>query len=127
MWFSLPCLLAIILVASSPASVLASKKDDEKAGAVLFRDKGCAYATAWAELAPKKRPSLVGIPKDKAWPTDKITNQILNGGPKMPPFRESLTDEEVAQLVAYLRTKNKPIPPASSGQDSAPAPAGGGE
>ena len=41
-WFSLPCLLAIILIASSPASVFGAKKDDEKAGAVLFRDKGCA-------------------------------------------------------------------------------------
>ena len=125
-WFSLPCLLAIILVASSPASVFGAKKDDEKAGAVLFRDKGCAYCHGVGGIGAKKGPSLVGIPKDKAWPTDKITSQILNGGPKMPPFRESLTDEEVAQLVAYLRTKNKPIAPASEAQDSAPAPAPGG-
>jgi len=123
--FSLPCLLAVILIALSATSLFASKKDDEKAGALLFRDKGCAYCHGVGGVGGKKAPSLVGLPKDKAWPTDKITNQILNGGQKMPPFRESLTDEEVAQLVAYLRAKSKPIPPAASEQDSAPPPAPG--
>ena len=124
-FFSLPCLLAVILIALSGTSLFASKKDDEKAGALLFRDKGCAYCHGVGGVGGKKAPSLVGLPKDKAWPTDKITNQILNGGQKMPPFRESLTDEEVAQLVAYLRAKSKPIPPAASAQDSAPPPAPG--
>jgi cytochrome c1 len=30
----------------------------------------------------------------------------------MPPFADSVTDEEVEQLVAYLRAQNKPAPPA---------------
>jgi cytochrome c1 len=31
----------------------------------------------------------------------------------MPPFSDSVTDEEAAQLVAYLRSTNKPeLPPA---------------
>ena len=124
-FYSLPCLLAVILIALSATFLFASKKDDEKAGALLFRDKGCAYCHGVGGVGGKKAPSLVGLPKDKAWPTDKITNQILNGGQKMPPFRESLTDEEVAQLVAYLRAKSKPIPPAASAQDSAPPPAPG--
>jgi len=124
-FYSLPCLLAVILIALSATFLFASKKDDEKAGALLFRDKGCAYCHGVGGVGGKKAPSLVGLPKDKAWPTDKITNQILNGGQKMPPFRESLTDEEVAQLVAYLRAKSKPIPPATPAQDSAPPPAPG--
>jgi len=36
----------------------------------------------------------------------------------MPPFGDSLTDEQIAQLVAYLRAKNRPVPPP------APAPPG---
>ena len=124
-FYSLPCLLAVILIALSATFLFASKKDDEKAGALLFRDKGCAYCHGVGGVGGKKAPSLVGLPKDKAWPTDKITNQILNGGQKMPPFRESLTDEEVTQLVAYLRAKSKPIPPATPAQDSAPPPAPG--
>jgi mono/diheme cytochrome c family protein len=60
--------------------------------------------------------------KDKSWTTEKITNQIMNGGQKMPPFRESITDDEAADLIAWLRAKKKPVPPLAESQDSAPAP-----
>lgn len=52
-----------------------------------------------------------------------MTDQILNGGQKMPPFSDSLTDQQVAQIVTYLRTKRKPVPPPS--QASTPQPANG--
>jgi mono/diheme cytochrome c family protein len=29
----------------------------------------------------------------------------------MPPFSDSLTDQEIAQVVAYLRAKHQPAPP----------------
>jgi len=29
----------------------------------------------------------------------------------MPPFSDSLTDPEIAQVVAYLRAKHRPAPP----------------
>jgi len=77
----------------------------------LFRDKGCTYCHGVGGIGTKKAPSLTDLPKDKTWSPERITNQILNGGQKMPPFRESLSDEEVAQLVGYLRAKTKPIPP----------------
>jgi mono/diheme cytochrome c family protein len=98
-----------------------SKKDAEKAGAVLFRDKGCAYCHGVGGIGGKKAPALTGLPKDKAWPPEKITNQILNGGQKMPPFRESVTDDEVSDLVNYLRAKKKPVPPPVQNPDASPA------
>lgn len=107
---------------ANPASVLASnKKETEMAGAVLFRDKGCAYCHGVGGVGGKKAPALTGLPKDKLWTADKITGQILNGGQKMPPFRESVTDEEVTQLVAYLRAKKKPVPPPAPVATPAPA------
>jgi mono/diheme cytochrome c family protein len=113
-------LLFFLLLTAVPSSPLgASKKVAEQAGAVLFRDKGCAYCHGVGGIGTKKAPALTDLHKDKTWPPAKITNQILNGGQKMPPFRESLTDDEAAQLVAYLRTKNKPLPPLAP----APAPA----
>ena len=123
---SFPILLLVCVgFTSAPAhAFLSSKtKTDEEAGAVLFRDKGCAYCHGIAGIGGKKAPALTDIRKDKAWPPAKMTDQILNGGQKMPSFRESLSDEEIAQLVAYLRSKNKPIPPPSDSPATPPPPA----
>jgi mono/diheme cytochrome c family protein len=79
----------------------------EKAGAVLFRDKGCAYCHGAAGQGTQKGPSLADIRKKLKAP--QITGQIVNGGQKMPSFRDSLTDSEVSQLVAYLRAKHRPV------------------
>jgi mono/diheme cytochrome c family protein len=115
-------LLGLIALFATPTAFSAAKKsDEEKAGAVLFRDKGCTYCHGVGGVGTKKAPSLTGLPKDKIWTPEKITNQILNGGQKMPPFRESVTDDDVTDLIAYLRAKNKPVPPPADSQDSAPA------
>ena len=117
--FLLPGLIAMVAI---PAQLSASQKSDqEKAGAILFRDKGCAYCHGVGGVGTKKAPALTDLHKDKNWPPEKITNQILNGGHKMPPFRDSVTDDEVIQLIAWLRAKNKPVPPPAPSQDSAPA------
>jgi mono/diheme cytochrome c family protein len=63
-------------------------------------------------MGTQKAPSLVGIRNNKQWTPEKITQQILNGGKKMPPFSDSLSDPEIAQIVAYLRAKHRPVPPA---------------
>lgn len=115
-------LLGLIALLLSPYCASAEKKsDEEKAGAVLFRDKGCTYCHGVGAGGTKKAPALTGLPKDKTWTPERITHQILNGGQKMPPFRESVTDEDVTDLIAYLRAKNKPVPPLRTTQDSAPA------
>ena len=115
-------LLGLIAFCSSAPSLAASKKsDEEKAGAILFRDKGCTYCHGAGAVGTKKAPALTGLYKDKSWPPEKITAQILNGGQKMPPFRESVTDEDVTNLIAWLRAKNKPVPPPATEQDSSPA------
>jgi mono/diheme cytochrome c family protein len=120
--FSSPLLIGLFaILANSVPLFAASKSDQEKSGAVLFRDKGCTYCHGVGGVGTKKAPSLIGLPKDKTWTPDKITSQILNGGQKMPPFRESVTDNDVTDLIAYLRAKNKPVPPAATAEDPAPA------
>lgn len=118
-------LLAGVLVCcglSARQAFAASSAADAKAGAVLFRDKGCAYCHGVGGVGGKKAPSLVDIRKNTLWPPAKIIDQITNGGQKMPPFGDSLTDQEIAQLVAYLRAKNRPVPPPVPGP---PPPPGG--
>jgi mono/diheme cytochrome c family protein len=113
---------ALFLSAALPAHAFGDKnKADEEAGAILFRDKGCAYCHGAMGVGGKKAPALTTIRTDKAWPPAKITNQILNGGQKMPPFGDSLTDAQIAQLVAWLRAKNRPVPPPAPAQPAASA------
>jgi mono/diheme cytochrome c family protein len=106
-------LLAILFLAVLPAHALfgSKRKAAEKAGAVLFRDRDCAHCHGVAGIGGKKGPALTDLRKNKLWTPAKITAQLLNGGQKMPPFRESLSDEEAAQLVAWLRARHRPVPP----------------
>jgi mono/diheme cytochrome c family protein len=113
-YFSAVLISILALFVATPAHALLGSKEKaaEQAGAVLFRDKGCAYCHGAGGTGGKKGPDLSLIRTDKLWPPDKITNQILNGGQKMPPFSDSLSDEQIAQLVSYLRAKQRPIPPS---------------
>jgi len=72
-------------------------------------------------VGTKKAPALTDVWKDKSVTTEKMTDQILNGGQKMPPFRDSVTDAEVTDLIAYLRAKKKPEPPPAESDSAAPA------
>jgi mono/diheme cytochrome c family protein len=107
-------LLPIILFGAQTALSATDAKADEQAGAGVYRDKGCAQCHGAKLEGTKKGPALADIDKDPAWPPEKITKQITDGGAKMPPFAESLTDQEVAQLVAYLRAKDRPAPPPAA-------------
>jgi mono/diheme cytochrome c family protein len=86
-------------------------KADEIAGELLFQRQDCAHCHGPEGIGGKKAPPLTNLHKNKVWTPEKITHQILNGGLKMPPFGDSLTDPQVAQLVAYLTAKHKPTPP----------------
>lgn len=110
----LPALLLVCL-ASPVFAASSDTKAQEQAGAVLFRDTGCTYCHGADLKGTKKAPSLADVYKDKEWTPEKMTDQILNGGKKMPPFRDSLSDEQIADLVAFLRAKKRPpIPPANA-------------
>lgn len=120
-----PFVAALLLVSMVPLPAHAlfgsKKKAAEKAGAILFRDKGCAHCHGVGGVGGKKAPALTDIRKNKVWTPAKMSDQILNGGQKMPPFADSLTDQEVAQIVAYLRAKRKPVPPPAQTPEPAPA------
>lgn len=112
--------LGLIVLSALPATAASDKPEDSaKAGAALFSDKGCTYCHGPIGQGAKKGPALTDLWKDKTWTNEKITNQILNGGQKMPPFQDSVTDDEVKDLIAWLRAKNKPVPPPAPPQDSA--------
>ena len=104
-------LIPAFLLLATTTAFAADSKDAAKAGAALYRDKGCGFCHGVNLEGTKKAPALADIATDSAWPADKITDQLLNGGKKMPPFRDSLSDDEIKQLVEYLRAKDRPAPP----------------
>lgn len=115
--------LTIALLPTSAHALFSSKTDAaEQAGAVLFRDKGCPYCHGPGGAGTPKAPALTDIRNDKTWTPEKITNQLLNGGQKMPPFRESLTDNQIAELISYLRAKHRPEPPPPAAAPSDEVP-----
>lgn len=102
---------AVLTLLPAPAVLAASKKSDEMAGAILFRDQNCAHCHLMNGAGGKRGPDLTKIDLDKEWTAAKITSQITNGGQKMPPFADALTDAQIAQIVTYLRAKHRPVPP----------------
>jgi len=111
-------LLLPLLFFSITAHAL-SRQDSEQAGAVLFRDKGCAYCHGPAGLGTQKGPSLANV--RKTLNAKQIAHQILNGGQKMPSFEESVSPTELTELVAFLRAKHRPIPPPAAAPAQVPA------
>jgi mono/diheme cytochrome c family protein len=122
-WRFLPpstlALLCFLATASHTASALGSKAA-AAAGATLFRDKGCAYCHGANAQGTQKGPSLANV--RKIMKPAQVTGQIENGGQKMPSFSDSLSHDEVAQLVAFLRAKHRPAPaPLPEPAKTAPA------
>jgi mono/diheme cytochrome c family protein len=113
MLFCLVLIAVVVLATPIAAHALSDsgQKANEEAGAVLFRDKGCTHCHGEGGIGGPKAPALLGIWNNKLLTPAKLTDQIMNGGQKMPPFSDSLTDAEIAQLVAYLRARHKPVPP----------------
>jgi mono/diheme cytochrome c family protein len=108
--------ISLLLLGSATLVYSSDTKSAEMAGAVLYRDKGCGFCHGASLEGTKKAPALAEIRKQKAMTNEKITAQILDGGTKMPPFRESLSDEEIQQLIAFLRAKNRPTSPPAAQQ-----------
>jgi len=104
----------LFFVTTTAVFAFPDQKADEQAGAILYRDKGCPQCHGAALEGNKKGPALAEIRNDKEWPAEKITKQIMDGGQKMPPFGESLTDQEITQLVAFLRAKDRPTAPPAT-------------
>ncbi len=116
MKFQVLPVLFLALIATGSAQV-PDTQAAEQAGAVLFRDNCARYHGANLE-GTKKAPALAELRKKKHWTDEKITGRILNGaGKKMPPFRDSLSKEQIQQVIAYLRAENRPTPPPASQQE----------
>jgi mono/diheme cytochrome c family protein len=106
--------LFLALIASGSAQV-PDAQAAVQAGAILFRDN-CARCHGANLEGGKKAPALAEIRQKKHWTDERITHRIQNGEGKMPPFRDSLNNDQIQQLIAYLRADNRPTPPPAAEQ-----------
>ena len=73
---------------------------DAAAGAAVFESGGCGGCHV---LSAAGTSGTVGPNLDDAQPSpEKAYEQILNGGGGMPAFKDQLTEQQIADVTAYV-------------------------
>jgi len=72
-------------------------------GAKLFHDKGCEFCHAIEGQGGKRGPDLTLVATRMS--LLEMVGRITNGGPNMPAYVSSLTQEELDAIVAFLATR----------------------
>lgn len=89
-----------------PPSVAQGQGQAAERGAALFYSKGCLYCHTYAGQGGQRGPDLTRVGARLA--PERITTIILNGRGNMPSYGNSLTPEEVNDLVAFLTAQRQP-------------------
>lgn len=109
---------------TQPLRTVSADSSAKQRGAELFAQEGCAHCHGPAGVGGGKGPDLQLVRKRRN--KDQITLQIHDGSLSMPAFKDTLTDPQIQDLVAYLRAKRKfvkvpaapkPVTPTSSDPD----------
>jgi mono/diheme cytochrome c family protein len=106
-------LVAIAAHLARPVSAASNAKDR---GAELFATVGCVHCHGPAGVGGGIGPDLQLVRRRKS--AAEITTQIHDGKLAMPAFGNQLTDDQISDLVAFLRSKRPlvPIPPKPAPQ-----------
>jgi ubiquinol-cytochrome c reductase cytochrome b subunit len=95
-----------------PPQVVGTTSGPIAQGAALFASKGCIYCHAIAGDGGHRGPDLTDVGDRLS--ADQITWRIANGGNNMPPFAETLRQDELHELVAFLSSRKEM--PSTAGQ-----------
>ncbi len=111
--------IALAATVTTRTPVAATSKANLR-GAELFNTHSCAKCHGTNGINGDRAPDLQQV-RDRM-NAATIAAQIRNGGKGMPPFGDQLSDQQVNDLVAYLRTKRKLIvpPPAQPATSTDP-------
>lgn len=86
-----------------PASVVNSADTTVLAGSNLFYDKGCLYCHKVQNYGGKVGPELTFVARRLN--EQQMQIRIINGGDNMPSYGPSLKDNELRELVAFLKSR----------------------
>jgi ubiquinol-cytochrome c reductase cytochrome b subunit len=85
-----------------PASATQGLSPSQQAGAQIFEQHGCINCHTIAGVGGERGPNLTTIGTQLS--SDQLTWRVLNGGRNMPAYGETLTPQQLSQLVDYLST-----------------------
>jgi len=101
-------LITSLICATLAPPALSQTKGDAQAGKDVFEQ--CAVCHNADSTVKKIGPGLKGLYKQKKLSDGKAVNdanvtiKLNEGGKGMPPYKDILSDEERANLIAYLKT-----------------------
>ena len=89
---------------SPPGTIMAQGHFVQRDGAMLYRAicQGCHMPDARGAQGAGTYPALAGNPKLASAAYPALT--VLQGRRGMPPFADSLSDEQIAEVVNYVRS-----------------------
>jgi mono/diheme cytochrome c family protein len=95
--------------ASEPATPAFKLKGDPTAGAKIFKSAGCIGCHT---LAAAHATGTVGPNLDQAKPDYRlVTARVTNGKGVMPSFKGQLTDQQIADVAAFVVKATGGTPP----------------
>jgi mono/diheme cytochrome c family protein len=91
-----------------PVTPVAAGDNAKSRGAEVFATAGCVHCHGVAGISGGKGPSLAEVRKRRT--PEAMYQQIHDGGKSMPAFGDQLTEDQIKDLVQYLRSKRKAPP-----------------
>ncbi|MBZ5545607.1 MAG: c-type cytochrome [Acidobacteriia bacterium] len=98
-----------LIVASLCFMALATQAEDKPAGADLFKQKcSMCHGADGKGFAALKTPDFTDPKWQRSLKDKDIIETIKNGkkGTPMPPFADKLKEDEIQELVNYIRSLN---------------------
>ena len=86
-----------------PDAVTANLSPAAAQGAKSFESRGCINCHTIAGVGGERGPNLGEVGRRLS--NDELTARILNGGRNMPAYGTTLSPQELANLVEFLRTR----------------------
>jgi mono/diheme cytochrome c family protein len=117
---SVPPLLALAVLATSPAAALAQSADaaaQQQIGLRLF-NQSCRVCHTKPQLASPQYAPVLSM-NTLGGKTDVMHEVIANGTPRMPGFKYDLKPAEIDAVIAYIKTIPAPSAAAAPGKPGA--------
>ena len=110
---------ALVAIAAHPTRPVHAGSNAKDRGAELFATIGCVHCHGPAGVGGGIGPDLQLVRKRKT--AQEIATQIHDGKLAMPAFGNQLTDDQISDLVAFLRSK-RPLIKVAAKPTPAPTP-----